>query len=489
MLNKAFKVTNIAVFILWSLILSFLLYQTYWGTPFENTSLLGQHLEKRTIWYAVFTDDKKLGFAKSTFQEVGNEIVIGKELTINMRDHGTNKDTERVENLKCLCNNDYTVKSFQYSASTLEGIKTSIEGRIEDNFVLFFIEQKGKNYVRKIPTGGRAIYLPLSLIPVIHRQKPAQQTAYRVTILDPVNTRLVDTRVVLDEIIPLTVGVDIKSVFKYNVAGNFFWTDETGTVIKEKHPPNIRLYAVPESIAIERTERPVFDYTSLPFLKANEIIQYPAEITALKIKIKGVPFNVIQSDNSVTPVNSETFVIHGVDPEVLKKTSYTLPNIEKGMKQYLAADNWVSSDYGPLADTGRIYAKANDYDAFALTSYLTSYVHNLIATNPQFVLRDSASILDYREGDHIEKTLMFATYARAAGLPTRLMGGLVYRNGYFFFHTWPEVRLGKWVPVDPTLYQFPADATHIPLITGSLTDIIALIDNLKSMKLEIVEVL
>ena len=52
--------------------------------------------------------------------------------------------------------------------------------------------------------------------------------------------------------------------------------------------------------------------------------------------------------------------------------------------------------------------------------------------------------------------------------------GLVYLRGAFYYHAWPEVYAaeadgrGLWLPVDPTLNQFPADATHVRLARGGL---------------------
>ena len=47
-------------------------------------------------------------------------------------------------------------------------------------------------------------------------------------------------------------------------------------------------------------------------------------------------------------------------------------------------------------------------------------------------------------------------------------------HGAFYYHAWPEVYIdegngrGLWLPVDPTLNQFPADATHLRLARGGL---------------------
>src|SRR5580700_9585786 len=78
--------------------------------------------------------------------------------------------------------------------------------------------------------------------------------------------------------------------------------------------------------------------------------------------------------------------------------------------------------------------------------------------------------------------------ARALGIPARIAAGLVSVHGVFYYQAWAEVYLaeggdrGLWVPVDPTLNQFPADATHLRLARGGLdkqTVILPLVGKLK----------
>ena len=80
-------------------------------------------------------------------------------------------------------------------------------------------------------------------------------------------------------------------------------------------------------------------------------------------------------------------------------------------------------------------------------------------------------------GDCNEHTALYVAMARAQGLPARIAVGLVYIHGAFYYHAWPEVYVsegfkaegsGLWLPVDPTLNQFPADATHLRLARGGL---------------------
>ena len=79
-------------------------------------------------------------------------------------------------------------------------------------------------------------------------------------------------------------------------------------------------------------------------------------------------------------------------------------------------------------------------------------------------------VLDSREGDCNEHTVFFTALARAANIPTRIAIGLVWSDDSeaFCYHAWPEVYIGRWIGMDPTLGQVCADATHIRLLTGGI---------------------
>ena len=64
--------------------------------------------------------------------------------------------------------------------------------------------------------------------------------------------------------------------------------------------------------------------------------------------------------------------------------------------------------------------------------------------------------------------MLFTALARAAELPTRISTGLAYTRGQFYYHAWAEVWVGRWLSVDPTFGQFPADPLHVRLMTGGI---------------------
>jgi transglutaminase-like putative cysteine protease len=86
--------------------------------------------------------------------------------------------------------------------------------------------------------------------------------------------------------------------------------------------------------------------------------------------------------------------------------------------------------------------------------------------------------------------------ARAAGIPARINVGLVFVRGVqgaFYYHAWPEVYLdegngrGMWLPVDPTLNQFPADGTHLRLVRGGLDKQAAILPLMGSLRITVVD--
>ena len=90
----------------------------------------------------------------------------------------------------------------------------------------------------------------------------------------------------------------------------------------------------------------------------------------------------------------------------------------------------------------------------------------------------AAEVAKNLEGDCSEHGVLLAALCRAAGIPSRVVGGLVYaeelkvpgaeERGAFGFHMWTEVWIGEWVALDATLGQGFVDATHVALARSAM---------------------
>ena len=144
--------------------------------------------------------------------------------------------------------------------------------------------------------------------------------------------------------------------------------------------------------------------------------------------------------------------------------------------RYLAPEPLIESD-DPAIVAEAAQAVAGVQGARARAERLTRYVNGLLDKKPTVSLPSARDVLRTKVGDCNEHTALYVAMARAAGIPARIAVGLTFVRGVqgaFYYHAWPEVYLdegdgrGLWLPVDPTLNQFPADTTHLRLARGGL---------------------
>jgi hypothetical protein len=124
---------------------------------------------------------------------------------------------------------------------------------------------------------------------------------------------------------------------------------------------------------------------------------------------------------------------------------------------------------------------------------LTRRVNQIIEKKPTVSLPSALEVLRTRVGDCNEHTALFVALARSVGIPSRINVGLVSVRGNFYYHAWPEIYVdegserGLWLPVDPTLNQFPADATHVRLARGGLDKQVAILPLIGKVKMTVLD--
>lgn len=134
-----------------------------------------------------------------------------------------------------------------------------------------------------------------------------------------------------------------------------------------------------------------------------------------------------------------------------------------------------STEYEPLEDEGlkavveRVAAgKKTVWDAArAINAFVYTHIENKSLARAYM---SAPEALASKEGDCTEHAVLFSALAKIAGIPTRLVTGLVYVGGpenVFGYHEWVEIWSGEeWLAMDPTFGQDIADATHIKLHAG-----------------------
>jgi transglutaminase superfamily protein len=96
-------------------------------------------------------------------------------------------------------------------------------------------------------------------------------------------------------------------------------------------------------------------------------------------------------------------------------------------------------------------------------------VQQIAMAEPQgaISMRPAGAVLASRSGTPEEKAILMLALARRMGLPARLVGGVFVNARGLRAHTWVEVFIGDWVPMDPSQFDRVASPSHLRLVTGA----------------------
>ena len=247
-----------------------------------------------------------------------------------------------------------------------------------------------------------------------------------------------------------------------------------------------------EDEATAKSGRSVADFIETSIIKAPEPIVGGRRGKRLLAVFRGVPENLAIN----TGRQSWRRLPDGARELVVTKESLE----DRSGKAVVKAESgkmavWLKGDSRVQTGDPAIIARAEELkkaakDKTDLARRILDWVFDNVSKRYTPTFSNASEVMQTRIGDCGEHAVLFVALARAAGLPAREVAGIVYSDDVagFGFHAWSEVWLGRWVSVDPSWKQFPADPTHIAFARGGIEEqvrVIALIGSLKVEKLSL----
>ncbi|MBM4103242.1 MAG: transglutaminase domain-containing protein [Planctomycetes bacterium] len=209
--------------------------------------------------------------------------------------------------------------------------------------------------------------------------------------------------------------------------------------------------------------------TSKPLLLPNTDTQAVKEITPGRFEVTVGP---------IQPPSRVKFPYAGKDKEVIKA---------------LEATEYLQTKDAKVVDLAKRAVSGTD-DVLKAAQKIESFVKGYITKKDMSVgYASAAEVAQTRQGDCTEHAILAAAMCRSAGIPARVVCGLVYtdaigtKKNVFGAHMWAEVFLdGKWFPIDPTRAPNGFSAGHITLARGdgNPTDFFSLVNTLGCFKIE-----
>lgn len=254
------------------------------------------------------------------------------------------------------------------------------------------------------------------------------------------------------------------------------WVSAEGMTLRRESPTGLLFqkeepWQIFDAMRDQRNSLP--DLPNLFSVPSNQILENPENLNWLKAIVK-------------SGRESKTLEIERVNLEELKGVKFPLENLGPEMAPYLEASEWIQTQDPALQSKAKEII-GPEVTALGAILKLTQWVHAHVRPFPTVTLPSAKEVLVSQRGDCNEYTALFTALARSLGIPTKMIAGLVYRDGRFFYHAWAEVYLGKWVGVDPTFNEVPTFVTHIPLVEGNLQEQVKLANQLGKTSVIILE--
>ena len=430
----------------------------------QETLLIEQ--AEREDYQGIYFQDRRIGYAVTTYSPHKDRTqTLEQRARMNLNVAGSINSIDL--RLKALLGPDGRLREFAFFFHS-PFYRMQADGRVN-----------GKRVTYNLSTGSAAIHdsLELSAPPMLSTSRQAfllqrdlkEGQKFKIPSFDPltltgqdavIEYRGRDRVLIHGRVQNLHHFVEMFSGARVNS-----WLDDTGEVIKEESPAGFVFLKEPKFKALAgKAETPEL----LSAVSARLTGTMPRFDT-----LKQMRYRLQFPDDGSFQLNSgrQQYAdgLLTINRESLSDVTTETPSGNTDTSD-LAATAYVQSDNPKIRKVADdvVGGRAGSLDRVRA---LAEYVNTHLEKRPVLGLPDALTVLNSGKGDCNEHAVLFAALARAAGIPCRIVAGVVFFKEAFYYHAWNEVRLnGRWISIDATTNQLPADLSHIKFIEGGIKE-------------------
>ena len=460
------KLSAQIIFILWVFCGSVMAQPLFEGGP------LFQGSGEREDWMGTYFQGQKMGFTRvqTSWSPEGIEV----DSTVFFQIRSKSMDQSTTINQKTWLGPDFKLRGFSL-LQEITGHRQQVEGQVEGNRLVYQIKSRGFDREKTIEFPPGTLPSSTFLLNLMADGLKVGQKGILPLFLEPFQM-LVDLEYeVLRRENLQYAGEPVETLAikqKFGGIETTLWVAGDGSVIKETTNQGFESFKESAEVA-QRLDEPLMisSIITMSLVKPDRQIDRSDRVREIIFHLQ--------------PLRSPKFVPEDQRQKILKTEQ--LPNgLYRVTLQVKTEPEWSSlSGFGKpdakyLEDSAEVQARhpmiralarelaADSSDVWQVSKDINRWVYHNLAKE----LVDTVTALDAlheRRGECQSHTYLFTALARAAGIPTRIVNGLVYSKEYegFLYHAWPEVYVGEWRALDPTFGQDVVDATHIKLTEGT----------------------
>jgi hypothetical protein len=507
------RVVGVAILVLWAGVVGMHIRREYFKPMAARLELGARSLAPGSYFYVVRMQGHAIGIARSRFDTLSTGFVFEDNIILDVPALDTVQRAvaqTRIEFGKAL-----ELQQFKFDLTSAIG-RFGVEGKMRrDSQLDLEIDASGKKQHVIYPASNALMLdaaVPLRLAagkdlaigktysahvfdPSSMSDRETRMTVTaRQTIITPDSARWDTTRKEFVASRYDTIPVwRIEQQYGGIKVGN--WVDEDGHLVRAESPLGFTLERTAYELANQEWKRSssnkersagygaIIEQTAIA---SNVNLGEIGSTKHMRVRLKGVDLEGFDLSGGRQQLKGDTLTINQEDDAAIR-SNYTLPfrgNNAAVDSELVATPLIQSNDMEIIRAARRMTQYMNDpVDA---SRKINTWVYKNLRKEITPSVPSALQVLHAKEGDCNEHTVLYVALARSLGLPTRTAVGLVYVRGRFYYHAWPEVYLNNnWVAVDPTLGQYPADASHIRLLVGGLARQVELIRLVGRLQLEV----
>jgi len=441
-------------------------------------------------WFGIYVNSERVGFYRQRIEKSEDGYRMEGNGNVRMKVMNFTKQASMRETY--MVSKKLALRSFDVE-QTVNGLSSHVTGKVNGSAMYIRNEVNGKATDKTLRFKGDVYPGPaLNLYPLMHAAVTGRE--YKIRAFDPEELKIREIQITVLGEDKTTEGLPALRLRNnlYPFVNNDIWVDKQGNTLEE---------SVREGLVITKMELPedigsfisrwalakkdlIYDFS---LVRVTPPIKEPKNLTGLSIEISN------WSDALTLLQDGGQQMERSGAGRVTIRTGSLATGIPGSPPQkyddiHLKPADRIESDAPEIISRAKALAagtKTREELARSLASWSAQWLDDTVDDGGS-----AAASIKSKSGNCQTHARLYTALARAAGIPTRFVSGLVYLEGKgFLYHSWAESFIeGRWVSVDPTYNQLPADPTHLKLLEGHLPQdmapIITIIGRIKMTVLE-----
>lgn len=426
----------------------------------EHSELTTPERVERDEWFGIYQGERKIGWAHRSTTRGPDGLAFRDDSNFRLAMLGTEQRVQT--SLSATTDASHGLRGFRFRLVS-PAASFSAKGEVTPERVRIEHGTNGEESTLEIPL-AEPIHLPTTLRSKLALWDAEPGARHEAVVFSPLTMKNETLSIVVKgrETIEGPHGPieTVRVAEEHQGIEASAWIARDGTTIREEATLGFRMQREAPEVAVSNVEgsAPV-DLALENRIPLDGRIDDPRQATELRLAVDGGAADRIPADpprqrisNGILEIQRESLSVRGAGDPPPDET-------------YLAASPFIESEAPEIvAQAHEIIGDETDAQRKALR--LVHWVEGNLSQEPSVTIPSARAVLQSRRGDCNEHAVLLAALARAAGIPARVVAGVVYADDGFYYHAWNELWLGRWISTDAIFGQMPADATHVKFLEG-----------------------